>query len=229
MQRAIEQQERLIALTTELKKTLMHTLFTAGLRGEPQKATEIGPVPESWEITTIGDVFKFSSGRTRPKDIKESSSIERPYPVYGGNGILGYSASYLLENPTLILGRVGEYCGCAHHTKGKSWISDNALYVKKMNRNVNSEYAREYFEFANLNQYSNRAGQPLITQGIICAVKMPFPSLEEQQQILEPLKQLERKIELHSQKKVALNELFRTLLHQLMTAQIRVHELEENV
>ena len=47
VQRAIEQQERLIALTTELKKALLHKLFTEGLRGEPQKQTEIGPVPES--------------------------------------------------------------------------------------------------------------------------------------------------------------------------------------
>jgi len=46
--RAIELQERLIALTKELKKALLHKLFTEGLRGEPQKLTEIGPVPESW-------------------------------------------------------------------------------------------------------------------------------------------------------------------------------------
>jgi type I restriction enzyme S subunit len=49
VQRAIEQQERLIALTTELKKALLHKLFTEGLRGEPQKQTQIGPVPENWE------------------------------------------------------------------------------------------------------------------------------------------------------------------------------------
>jgi type I restriction enzyme S subunit len=48
VRRAIQQQERLIALTTELKKALLHKLFTEGLRGEPQKQTEIGPVPESW-------------------------------------------------------------------------------------------------------------------------------------------------------------------------------------
>ena len=54
VQRAIEQQERLIALTTELKKTLLHKLFTEGLRGEPQKQTEIGPVPESWEVVPLG-------------------------------------------------------------------------------------------------------------------------------------------------------------------------------
>ena len=50
VQRAIEAQERIIQTTTELKKALMHKLFTEGLRHEPQKQTEIGPVPESWEV-----------------------------------------------------------------------------------------------------------------------------------------------------------------------------------
>ena len=59
VQRAMEQQERLIALTTKLKKALLHQLFTRGLRSEPQKQTEIGPVPESWEqrpLEQTGDV-----------------------------------------------------------------------------------------------------------------------------------------------------------------------------
>ncbi len=63
VQRAIEQQERLIAVTTELKKTLLHKLFTEGLRGEPQKQTEIGPVPESWEIVRLEDAFDTQLGK----------------------------------------------------------------------------------------------------------------------------------------------------------------------
>ena len=55
VQRAIEQQERLLALTAELKKALLHKLFTEGLRGEPQKQTDIGPVPESWEVARWKD------------------------------------------------------------------------------------------------------------------------------------------------------------------------------
>jgi type I restriction enzyme S subunit len=56
VQRAIEAQERIIQTTTELKKALMHKLFTEGLRNEPQKQTEIGPVPESWEVVAHVDV-----------------------------------------------------------------------------------------------------------------------------------------------------------------------------
>jgi type I restriction enzyme S subunit len=226
VQRAIEQQERLIALTTDLKKALLHKLFTEGLRGEPQKQTEIGLLPESWELKTIGDLFKFSSGKSRPKDTEPVESVSKPFPVYGGNGILGYSGSFLLEHPVLLLGRVGEYCGCAHHTEGRAWISDNALYAKEILGEIDTLYAAEFFAYANLNQYSNRAGQPLITQGIISEVKIPLPPLDEQRAILEPVTLLNRKLKLYETKRSVVTNLFRTLLHQLMTAQIRVLELD---
>ena len=225
-QRAMEQQERLIALTAELKKALLHQLFTQGLRGGPQKQTEIGPVPQSWEVVTIGDLFKFSSGKSRPDDTELTASESRPFPVFGGNGILGYSGSFLLEESVLLLGRVGEYCGCAHHTDGCAWISDNALYAKEILGNIDTHYAAEYLAYANLNQYSNRAGQPLITQGIISEVKMPLPPLDEQREILEPLILLNRELKHHEAKRNIIADLFRTLLHQLMTAQIRVHDLD---
>jgi len=226
VQTAIEQQDRLIALTRELKSALMNKLFTEGLHGEKQKMTEIGPVPESWELVKIGDIFKFSSGKTRPADIEESATIEKPFPVYGGNGVMGYADRYLLKEPTLILGRVGEYCGVAHHTRGKAWVSDNALYTREIQREVNTNYMSEYFTFANLNQYSNKAGQPMITQGSIAKVLMPLPKLNEQNKIYHHFDVLNKKSYLLESKKTKLNELFRTLLHQLMTGQIRVNDID---
>jgi type I restriction enzyme S subunit len=71
VQRAIEAQERIIQTTTELKKALMHKLFTEGLRHEPQKQTEIGPVPESWEVVRIkatGTVVTGSTPSTKNPD-----------------------------------------------------------------------------------------------------------------------------------------------------------------
>ncbi len=62
VQTAIAQQERLLALTGELKATLLRKLFTEGLRGEPQKMTEIGLVPESWKMTTLGEIASKPEG-----------------------------------------------------------------------------------------------------------------------------------------------------------------------
>jgi type I restriction enzyme, S subunit len=56
VQRAMEQQEQLLALTAELKKTLLHQLFTHGLRHEPQKQTDLGPIPQSWDVVKIEEL-----------------------------------------------------------------------------------------------------------------------------------------------------------------------------
>ncbi len=85
VQRAIEAQERIIQTTTELKKALMHKLFTEGLRNEPQKQTEIGPVPESWEVAKVGDVAKIQSGGTPIRDVQENcygGTIPRGRPAH---------------------------------------------------------------------------------------------------------------------------------------------------
>ena len=90
VQRAIEAQERIIETTTELKKALMHKLFTEGLRNEPQKQTEIGPVPESWEVSTIEEhciasAFgpRFSSALYSPEG-KFSPSVRPIWRMTGG-------------------------------------------------------------------------------------------------------------------------------------------------
>jgi len=225
VQRAIEAQERVIATTTELKKALMHKLFTEGLRHEPQKQTEIGPIPESWKVMVIGDVFKFTSGKVKPKGTSPERTEEQNIPVYGGNGVLGYSSQRLLDDRTLILGRVGEYCGCAHLTAPISWVTDNALYVKEEKIAVSRHYARTHFENLNLNQYSNKMGQPLITQGIINRVKFGLPSREEQDELAHAFTTIDTRLTQHASKKGILQDLFRTLLHELMTAKTRVHDI----
>jgi type I restriction enzyme S subunit len=224
VQRAIEAQERIIQTTTELKKALMHKLFTEGLRHEPQKQTEIGLVPESWEVVEIGDVFKFTSGKTKPKDTSREPTAEHTIPVYGGNGVLGYSAESLLDEEVLILGRVGEYCGCTHLTAPISWVTDNALYAKEEKLSVNHTYVRTHFEHLNLNQYSNKMGQPLITQGIINRVKFGLPPREEQDELAHAFETLDTRLDQLRAKQSQLQDLFRTLLHELMTAKTRVHE-----
>ena len=80
-------------------------------------------IPEGWVETTLGDVMRISSGKARPKTFGK-------YPVYGGNGILDYASEFNFDNETIIVGRVGAYCGCVYYENGKFWLSDNALGIK---------------------------------------------------------------------------------------------------
>ncbi len=79
VQRAIEAQERIIQTTTELKKALMHKLFTEGLRNEPQKQTEIGPVPESWEVVPLSECAVVQTGIAKGRKVKAEEAVEVPY------------------------------------------------------------------------------------------------------------------------------------------------------
>jgi type I restriction enzyme, S subunit len=106
VQRAIEQQERMITLTIELKKALFYKLFTEALRGEPQKQTEIGPVPESWEIRRLSDIFECLDGCRVP--IRESDRIRGPYPYYGASGIVDYVSDFIFEGLYLLVAEDGE-------------------------------------------------------------------------------------------------------------------------
>jgi len=223
---AIGAQEKTIEVTKELKKAMMAKLFTEGLHGEELKETEIGMMPKSWRVTRLGSLFKLSSGSTRPSDTADKSSDSHPYPVYGGNGILGYSQSYFITEPTLVLGRVGAYCGNAYVTDGKCWISDNALYAKEIFSEFDLLYMCEFLRFYDLNRFRHMGGQPLITQGIVHEQRIPMPSICEQTETARILSTSSRKISTAENKRLKLQQLFRSMLYQLMTGQIRVNNLE---
>ena len=138
-----------------------------------------------WEMVELGEVFKISSGRFLPT----KSKIEGVYNVYGGNGINGTHNEYFLDKPTLVIGRVGEYCGAVHITTAKSWATDNCLYVTNYLIDVNQTYLKYALIHANLNQYAKVGGQPSVSQGSIYEVKIPLPSIEEQQTIVKAIEE----------------------------------------
>jgi type I restriction enzyme, S subunit len=173
--------------------------------------------PADWARTQIGELFKFSSGKTRPKDISKSRNNQYHYPVYGGNGILGYSKEYCFDNSHLILGRVGEYCGCAHLTEKKSWISDNALYSKDVLADIDFDYFKYFFDYFDLNRFSNKNGQPLITQGNVGSLTIAKPELPEQKQIAYLLNSIQKAIQKQEEIINTATALKKSLLNKLFT------------
>ncbi|MDE0483086.1 MAG: restriction endonuclease subunit S [Candidatus Poribacteria bacterium] len=220
IQEAKSTRQHEIVLERERKAALMDFLFSHGTKDEPRKQTEIGEIPESWEMTKLGDLVKLKSGETRPKDIESKPDAERTIPVYGGNGILGYTGKQFSDQRLLVIGRVGAYCGCVHIAEAPNWITDNALYSEKWFSNeVSLDFLAEQLEHFNLNQLQRRGGQPLITQSILHQLKVPLPPFPEQYAIAETFSAFDEKIAVLEQEVELIDELFHAMLEGLMTGQ----------
>jgi type I restriction enzyme, S subunit len=128
--------------------------------------------------TPLGEIIRVSSGNGL---IAKNMARDGIYPVYGGNGINGYHSEFMFEEPQIVIGRVGVYCGAVHVSEPKSWITDNALYVREFKKRINKTYLEWALRFANLNQYAGRAAQPLISGGRIYEVNILDPEIRQQE------------------------------------------------
>jgi len=249
VRQALVQQERLIALTAALKNALLHQLFTSGLRGEPQKQTDIGPVPESWDVRPLRDVLaaqlqngafvrrhQFGDGvcfanvvdmyrdthldLARVERVRVEPSSARRYSLKEGD--------VLIVRSSLKREGIGQNC-----VVGK--LTERAIYdchlirvtpdQKKIIPEFLSAYWRSPVGRLDLIQRSKTVTMTTINQMGISGALVPCPNISEQRDIVDLLMTIESKANLHLRVHTALTHLFHTLLHQLMTAQIRVNDL----
>ena len=145
---------------------------------------------KEWKTCKVKDLAIMKNGKKRPNTVGH-------YPVYGGNGIMDYCNTYNNEN-TIIIGRVGAYCGNVFYCKDKCWVSDNAIALCA-NSDNNIKYL--YYLLASLDLHHNHIGgaQPLMTQDIIGNFDVCVPDLETQIQIANILSSIDKKIELNRQ------------------------------
>lgn len=220
VQRAIEAQERIIQTTTELKKALMHKLFTEGLRNEPQKQTEIGPVPESWEVKRFDSLAVLQRGF----DITKKDQRPGDYPVVSSGGISSYHDEAKVKGPGVVIGRKGSL-GTVHYITSDYWPHDTTLWIKDFKGN-NPRFVAYLLETMGLKRFDTGAANPTLNRNIVHGEKIAIPPIDQQVEIGDALEAVESKIAMHESRKRSFQDLFRTLLHELMTAKTRVHELE---
>lgn len=217
VQRAIEAQERIIQTTTELKKTLMHKLFTEGLRNEPQKQTEIGPVPESWEVKRFDSFAVLQRGF----DITKKDQRPGDYPVVSSGGISSYHDEAKVKGPGVVIGRKGSL-GTVHYIATDYWPHDTTLWIKDFKGN-NPRFVAYLLEKMRLKRFDTGAANPTLNRNIVHGEKIAIPPKDQQVEIGEALEVIESKISIHESRKRSFQDLFRTLLDELMTAKTRVN------
>ena len=144
-------------------------------------------VPEGWKTEKLGNYIKLSSGDTKPENIEKEMSTMSPYPVFGGNNVMGFSSSYNSEGSVILIGRVGEYCGVTRYVDQRCWITDNALFTKDISPDLNAEFLVSKLKYLDLSRLRNKGGQPLVSQKPIYGLKLTVPPLPEQKKIAQIL------------------------------------------
>ena len=178
---------------------------------------------KGWETIKVKQCFKFRNGKSFNGILKEKADNEYCYPVYGGNGVIGYCKTPLLKEPTLIVGRVGEYCGNVFKTQSESWVTDNAMLVNEiLLKDFNIDFWAIKLNSLQFNHYSDSTGQPKVTQGGIGAISFTYPiNNEEQTAIANILSKVDETIAAVQNSIDSAERLKKSLMQNLLTGKMK--------
>lgn len=178
--------------------------------------------PDGWSKSKLGNLVKLSSGDSKPLDTVKEKGPATSIPVYGGNGVLGYSSSHNKAGTTVIIGRVGEYCGVTRLVEGKKWITDNALFIKELGNGIDIQFLTYRLQYFNLGKLRKKGGQPLISQKPIYNIYIDLPPQREQKRIAEILSTWDRAIETIEKLIANSQAQKKALMQQLLTGKKRL-------
>jgi type I restriction enzyme S subunit len=241
IQREIAAQDALIAAAREVKRSLMGRLFTygPGVEPAPTKETEIGEMPEHWEVVRLSDVVEIVAGGTP----------SRKKPEYWGGGIpwvktgevkyniithteenitqegLDNSSARLIPAGTLLMAMYGQGV-----TRGKVAILgidaavNQACAAMFVTEAVTTDFLFHFFSFSyeRIRNLGHGAHQKNLSATLLNSVQITLPPISEQRGIAHFLAAIDHKIAAEEERKAALQALFKSMLHQLMTGQLRL-------
>ena len=259
VQRAKEATERVIQATRELKKSLMRYLFTYGpvpmeeAERVPLKETEIGLVPEHWEVVRLGDfvrrgVLALRNGFAQGRHNESGKGIPhlRPFNIDGDGNLTMHQVKYVPPPPPdspywLQIGDVIFNNTNSEELVGKTAYFDQDVHCVLSNhmtliRVMDASIIDSYW-LSRILHFLYQCGifrllcrrhvnQVSVSLERLQSLYLPFPPLPEQHKIARILQAVDKKLQAEEARKQALEELFKTLLHNLMTGKIRVKDLK---
>jgi type I restriction enzyme S subunit len=146
-----------------------------------------------WEENLLGDLIVFKNGKRIENTDYDDNGLN---PVYGSNGIIGRTNKRNVVGESIIVGRVGAYCGSLQYSNHSAWITDNAIYgvVKPGN---DTRFLYYLMNTIPIREFAGGSAQPLINQTILNNISVNVPNLKIQRRIADILGSLDDKIELN--------------------------------
>jgi type I restriction enzyme S subunit len=204
----------------DLKHAAMRALFSRSLRGETQKETEIGPVPANWKVGPVGELARFQRGF----DITKKEQADGDVPVVSSGGIKSFHNVAAAKGPGVLIGRKGSI-GLLHYVETDYWPHDTTLWCTDYQGNV-PKFVFYRLHGVDMQKLDSGATNPALNRNYLHDEMVSWPEPDEQREIVAIIDAIDQKIQLHRRKRVMLDQLFKSLLHKLITGKLRVADLD---
>lgn len=178
------------------------------------KQTELGEIPEDWEVKSLGEMLKIGHG----KDYKNLKSGN--VPVYGTGGYMTSVNDFLYEGETVCIGRKGTIDKPQYHS-GKIWTVDTLFYTYDF-KSLNPKYLFYKFCLIDWLSMNEASGVPSLTAKNIEDIQITIPTEEEQTAIANVLSSMDKEIETLNTKLEKYRNLKTAMMQQLLTGKIRL-------
>lgn len=220
--------QKIIAILEELSQTLFKHWFVdfefPDENGNPYKSSggemidsELGEMPLSWKVHKLNDIFKINYGKNLPT----KKILNTGYPVFGGNGIIGYYSSYMYENPKILISCRGAASGKIHISKEKSFVTNNSIVLNEKQKNY-FYYFKELFKYNDFKRYTTGSAQPQITIANIKDLMYLTPDTNIIDQFNSKISSLFNQKNNYEDENQNLTQLRDTLLPKLMSGEIEI-------
>ncbi|MDP2078287.1 MAG: restriction endonuclease subunit S [Sulfuricurvum sp.] len=161
------------------------------------KQTEIGVIPEDWEVCNLSEAVEFLDGQRRP--IKSNERMSGIFPYYGASGIIDYVNDYIFNDDLILLGEDGENIlsrnlPLAFRVSGKIWVNNHA-HVLKPKEAFNIVFLTDYLESLDYSLLNSGTAQPKLNKHSCLKIKISKPTKPEQQLIATALSDTDALIE----------------------------------
>lgn len=179
----IEKKGRQVELLQEKRAAFINHAVTKGLDPDVKMKDSgvewLSEVPEHWKMLALKRLASLKSGESITA---ENIDKDGDYPVFGGNGLRGYTTTFTHDGTYALIGRQGALCGNINYAQGQFWASEHAVVVTPI-RPVETKWLGELLRAMNLNQYSVSAAQPGLSVEMVSNLSVPQPPLQEQSTI----------------------------------------------
>lgn len=184
LHRLKELQEQQLTELNNLAQSTFYDMFGDPIENE-----------KGWEVKKFGNIFSLKSGVA----LSAKNIIDGEYPVYGGNGIVGYHNVFNTEGVNIIIGRVGALCGNVRLVSESIWLTDNAFKLNLVKENFDLIFLRNLLSIFDLRKFAREALQPVISNLTLKNIEVIIPPLSLQTQFAERIEKIESQKELIKQ------------------------------